>query len=93
MKFSSGKDFRLLVLAVVSLWILSVVGNYFSSLTLLYIVFVALETIPMLYELYEEELNYAASKSGRGMKKLFKDFNSKVINKIPKANAKTRRHM
>ncbi|XP_013716076.2 LOW QUALITY PROTEIN: reticulon-like protein B14 [Brassica napus] len=90
---SSGKDFRLLVLAVVSLWILSVVGNYFSSLTLLYIVFVALETIPMLYELYEEELNYAASKSGRDMKKLFNDFNSKVINKIPKANAKTRRHM
>ncbi|AAF26490.1 unknown protein; 71680-70944 [Arabidopsis thaliana] len=34
---SSGKDFRLLFLAVVSLWILSVVGNYFSSLTLLYI--------------------------------------------------------
>ncbi|CAG7904067.1 reticulon-like protein B14 [Brassica rapa] len=90
---SSGTDFRLLVLAVVSLWILSVVGNYFSSLTLLYIVFVGLETIPMLYELYEEELNYAASKSGMNMKKLFDNFNSKVINKIPKATGKTKRRM
>ncbi|KAJ4874552.1 Reticulon family protein [Raphanus sativus] len=90
---SSGTDFRLLVLAVVSLWMLSVVGNYFSSLTLLYIVFVSLETIPMLYELYEEELNYAASKSGKNMKKLFDKFNSKVINKIPKATGKTNRRM
>ncbi|KAF8080505.1 hypothetical protein N665_0937s0007 [Sinapis alba] len=90
---SSGTDFRLLVLAVVSLWILSVVGNYFSSLTLLYIVFVGMETIPMLYELYEEELNYAASKSGMNMKKLYDNFNSKVINKIPKANGKTKRRM
>ncbi|KAJ0241404.1 Reticulon-like protein B14 [Hirschfeldia incana] len=90
---STGTDFRLLVLAVVSLWILSVVGNYFSSLTLLYIVFVGLETIPMLYELYEEELNYAASKSGMNMKKLFDKFNSKVINKIPKATGKTKRRM
>lgn len=57
------------------------------------VVFVALETIPMLYELYEEELNYAASKSGMNMKRAFDKFNSKVINKIPKANAKTRRHM
>ncbi|CAN6934148.1 hypothetical protein YC2023_079688 [Brassica napus] len=88
---SSGTDFSLLVLAVVSLWILSVIGNYFSSLTLLYIVFVGLETIPMLYELYEEELNYAASKSGMNMKKLFDNFNSKVINKIPKATGKTKR--
>ncbi|KAL0801241.1 hypothetical protein Bca101_056417 [Brassica carinata] len=50
-------------------------------------------TIPMLYELYEEELNYAASKSGMNMKKLFDNFNSKVINKIPKANGKTKRRM
>ncbi|CAN8270718.1 unnamed protein product [Cochlearia groenlandica] len=90
---SSGKDFRLLVLAVASLWILSVVGNYFSSLTLIYIVFLGLETIPMLYEQYEEELNYAASKSGRNMKKLFNNFNSKVINKIPKAHARNKRSM
>lgn len=54
-------------------------------------VFVGLETIPMLYELYEEELNYAASKSGMNMKKLFDNFNSKVINKIPKATGKTKR--
>jgi len=56
-------------------------------------VFVGLETIPMLYEQYEEELTYAASKSGRDMKKLLNKFNSKVINKIPKAQAKTRRTM
>lgn len=55
--------------------------------------FVGLETIPMLYEQYEEELTYAASKSGRDMKKLLNKFNSKVINKIPKAQAKTRRTM
>lgn len=47
----------------------------------------------MLYELYEEELNYAASKSGMNMKKLFDNLNSKVINKIPKATGKTKRRM
>ncbi|XP_010542160.1 PREDICTED: reticulon-like protein B14 isoform X2 [Tarenaya hassleriana] len=85
---SSGKDFRLFVLAVASLWILSVVGNYFSSLTLLYIVFLCLETIPVLYEKYQGELNYVASRSGRDAKKLFDELNTKVISKIPKAHVR-----
>ncbi|KAF3634730.1 Reticulon-like protein B14 [Capsicum annuum] len=36
-EISSGKDFRTFFLAITSLWILSIIGNYFSSLNLLYL--------------------------------------------------------
>ncbi|KAF6145880.1 hypothetical protein GIB67_028875 [Kingdonia uniflora] len=86
-----GKDLTLFLLAIASLWILSVVGTYFSSLNLMYLGFVAIGTIPALYERYEHEVDYLAGKSNRDLRKLYKKFDSKVLNKIPRGPIKQKK--
>lgn len=81
---SSGKDFGHFFLVIALLWILSIIGNYFSSINLLYLGFVCLETLPALYERYEREVDYLATKGNRDAKKLYKKFDARVLNKIPR---------
>ncbi|KAI6677088.1 hypothetical protein NL676_037884 [Syzygium grande] len=81
---SCGKDWRLLFGAIAFLWMLSVLGNYLSSLNLLYFAFVCMETLPALYERYENEVDYLAGKSSRDVKKLYKKLDSKILDKIPR---------
>ncbi|KAM7463508.1 hypothetical protein LguiA_031629 [Lonicera macranthoides] len=90
-EISTGKDFRQFFLAVVSLWILSVIGNYFSSLNLLYLGVVCMETLPALYERYEAEVDHLATRGNRDAKKLYKKFDLKVLNKIPRGPVKEKR--
>ncbi|KAF8378668.1 hypothetical protein HHK36_030017 [Tetracentron sinense] len=88
---ASGKDLTHFLLAIVSLWILSVIGTYFNSLNLLYLGFVSIKTLPVLYERYEEEVDYLASKGNRRVKKLYRKFDSKVLNKIPRGPVKDKK--
>ncbi|KAL4611823.1 hypothetical protein ACB092_08G153600 [Castanea dentata] len=91
-EISSGKDFIYLIVAIFSLWILSVIGTYFSSLNLLYIVFLCAQTLPVFYERYEKEVDYFANRSNRDLKKLYRKFDSKVLNKIPRGPVKDRKY-
>ncbi|KAK9277369.1 hypothetical protein L1049_006911 [Liquidambar formosana] len=86
-----GKDLTLFFVAISSLWVLSVIGTYFSTLNLLYIGFLCIETLPALYERYETEVDYLASKGNRDMKKLYKKLDSNVLNKIPRGPVKERK--
>lgn len=43
-----------------------------------------METLPALYERYENEVDYLAGKSSRDVKKLYKKFDSKILDKIPR---------
>lgn len=52
---------------------------------------VCLETLPALYERYEEEVDHLATKGNRDAKKLYKKFDSKVLNKIPRGPVKEKR--
>ncbi|XP_016509564.2 reticulon-like protein B9 [Nicotiana tabacum] len=88
---SSGKDFRTFFLAITFLWVLSVIGNYFSSLNLFYLGFLCLASIPAMYEKYQDEVDYLASKGNQDMKKLYKKFDNKVLNKIPRGPVKERK--
>ncbi|KAL3731424.1 hypothetical protein ACJRO7_028322 [Eucalyptus globulus] len=81
---SSGNDWRLLFGAIAFLWMLSVLGNYVSSWNLLYFAFVCIETLPALYERYENQVDHLAGKSRRRAKKLYKKFDSEVLDKIPR---------
>ncbi|XP_073049069.1 reticulon-like protein B14 [Primulina eburnea] len=81
---SSGKDLKTFLMAITFLWILSGIGNYFRSLNLIYTGFVCLVTLPALYERYQHEVDYLASKGNKDMKKLYKKFDAKVLNKIPR---------
>ncbi|CAN4124871.1 unnamed protein product [Withania somnifera] len=89
-EISSGKDFRTFS-SITSLWILSIIGNYFSSLNLLYLGFVCLATLPALYERYQNEVDYLVSQGNQDMKKLYNKFDTEVLNKIPRGPVKQKK--
>ncbi|KAI3467054.1 hypothetical protein Pfo_023717 [Paulownia fortunei] len=88
---SSGKDLKTFFMAIVFLWILSGIGNYSSSLNLLYTGFLGLMTLPALYERYQNQVDYLASKGNRDMKKLYRKIDSKILNKIPRGPVKEKK--
>ncbi|XP_059641265.1 reticulon-like protein B9 isoform X2 [Cornus florida] len=88
-----GNDPKLFFLAIVSLWILSVIGYYFSCLNLLFFGLLSLETLPFLYERYEEEVDYFAGRVNRRMRKMYKNFDSNFLGKIPKGPLKEKKDM
>ncbi|XP_042502318.1 reticulon-like protein B9 [Macadamia integrifolia] len=83
-----GKELSLFIPVIVSLWILSVIGTNISTLNLLYFGFLCMITLPPLYERHENEMEYLASKSNQDIKKLYKKFDSNVLNKIPRGPVK-----
>ncbi|CAL1390830.1 unnamed protein product [Linum trigynum] len=78
-----GRDPGLFILAIVFLYILSVVGTCFSFLNFLYLGYVGLQTVPILYERYEAEVDYIAGTLMRDMRRAYRKFDSRVLNKIP----------
>ncbi|KAK6925335.1 Reticulon [Dillenia turbinata] len=83
-----GKDLRLFLLAIAVLWFMSVIGNFVSSMNLLFFGLLCLETLPFLYERYEEDVDYIASRVAQNMKRLFRKFDSQFLNKIPRGPVK-----
>ncbi|KAJ6976129.1 hypothetical protein NC653_031837 [Populus alba x Populus x berolinensis] len=59
---ASGKDLKKFLKVIAVLWVLSVIGSWFSFLTLLYLLFVMLMTAPMLYEKNEDAVDIYAEK-------------------------------
>ncbi|ONK68444.1 uncharacterized protein A4U43_C05F11590 [Asparagus officinalis] len=81
-----GKDLKMFLLAILSLWIISVIGSCCSALNLLYFGFLCLHTLPALYEQYEGEVDHIASKGSQDLKKIYNKFDTKVLDKIPRAS-------
>ncbi|PNT09600.1 hypothetical protein POPTR_012G054100v4 [Populus trichocarpa] len=79
-----GKQPALFFVAIFCLYILSVIGNYFTFLNFLYLCFVCLQTLPFLYNKYEDEVERYAGKLTREVKKMYRRFDSNVLNKIPR---------
>ncbi|KAB2624240.1 reticulon-like protein B14 [Pyrus ussuriensis x Pyrus communis] len=84
LEISSGKDLKLLFLAMACLWILSVIGNHISLLNLLYTIIVFGGTVPALYERYGAHLDTFAAKRIQDVKDLYRLF----LNKIPRREAR-----
>ncbi|MCL7028803.1 hypothetical protein MKW94_022492 [Papaver nudicaule] len=59
------------IAVIPGLWVLSVVGAWCNFLTLFYIVFVLLHTVPVLYERYEDQVDNFAEKAKHEMKKQY----------------------
>nr|XP_043613989.1 reticulon-like protein B9 [Erigeron canadensis] len=53
-----GHELRLFCLAIVTISILSTIGNYITTMNLLFIVFLGIGMLPCLYENNEEEVDY-----------------------------------
>ncbi|XVF13048.1 hypothetical protein REPUB_Repub08aG0174100 [Reevesia pubescens] len=88
---ASGRDLKKFLSVIAGLWVLSIVGSCWNSLTLFYIVFVLLHTVPVLYEKYEDKVDPFAEKAWHEIKKQYAVFNAKVLSKIPRGPLKEKK--
>ncbi|XP_028554641.1 reticulon-like protein B9 [Dendrobium catenatum] len=79
--------------AIASLWIISILGSSCSSLNLLYFGYLCIQILPVLYENYEGEVDHLVTEGSRSLRKLYRKFDSKVLNKIPRGPVKDQKHI
>ncbi|KAE9605353.1 hypothetical protein Lal_00024660 [Lupinus albus] len=88
---STGKDVTLFFVTITCLWIMSAIGTYVNTFNLVYIMFLCMITLPLMYERYEYEVDYIASKGNQDLRRLFKKLDSQVLNKIPRGPVKEKK--
>ncbi|KAK2654015.1 hypothetical protein Ddye_013871 [Dipteronia dyeriana] len=92
---ASGKDLKMFLGVIAGLWVVSIVGNWCNFLTLFYIGFVLLFTVPVIYEKYEDHIDAFGEKATVEFKKQYKVFDEKVLRqvlaKIPKGLVKEKK--
>ncbi|KAL8229961.1 hypothetical protein R6Q57_014861 [Mikania cordata] len=88
---SSGENLIEFFAVILALWMTSVIGNYFSSLNLLFFSVICLGTLPALYEEYENEVDHLIRKGRKDATKMLKKFDAEVLKKIPKGNVKEKK--
>ncbi|KAL7108330.1 hypothetical protein ACP275_06G105500 [Erythranthe tilingii] len=89
----SGKDLKKFLAVIAGLWVLSMLGSCFNFLTLFYICFVLLHTVPLLYEKYDDQIDAFAEKAEVELKKQYAVFDAKVLSKIPKGPLKDKKFL
>ncbi|XP_022738168.1 reticulon-like protein B3 [Durio zibethinus] len=88
---ASGRDLKKFLSVIAGLWVLSIVGTWCNFLTLFYIVFVILHTVPVLYEKYEDKVDPFAEKVMHEINKQYAVFDAKVLSKIPRGPSKEKK--
>ncbi|KAM2281785.1 hypothetical protein COP2_043265 [Malus domestica] len=88
---ASGRDLKTFLGVIAVLWILSVVGKWFNFLTLFYIIFVLLHTLPVIYEKYDDQIDAFGEKAWIEIKKQYAVFDAKVLSKIPRGPVKEKK--
>ncbi|BAF18016.1 reticulon-like protein B1 [Oryza sativa Japonica Group] len=91
-EIGQGHDLKKFLIVVVGLWVLSVLGSCCNFLTLFYIVFMVLYTVPVLYEKYEDQIDAFGEKAMIELKKYYAIFDEKCLSKIPKGPLKNKKH-
>ncbi|KAK8630947.1 hypothetical protein V6N13_079717 [Hibiscus sabdariffa] len=86
LEIASGRNPKKFLMVVAAFWVLSIVGSWCNFLTLFYISFVLLHTVPVLYEKYEDKVDPFAEKAMVEIKKQYAVFDAKVLSKIPKGD-------
>jgi len=87
-----GRDIKKFLMVIAGLWLFSVLGSCCNFLTLVYIVFVVLHTVPVLYEKYEDQIDSYGEKGWVEIKKQYAVFDEKVLSKVPRGPAKDKKH-
>ncbi|URE32105.1 Reticulon [Musa troglodytarum] len=78
----------LLPQAIASLWVVSVIGSYCSSLTLAYLGLLCVLALPALYERYEDEVDHLATRGSEDLKRFYQKLDSRILGKIPRGPVK-----
>ncbi|KAM3231710.1 reticulon-like protein B1 [Capsicum annuum] len=89
---ASGDDLKKFLYAIFGLWIVSIVGRWFSLLTLVYLIFVMMLTVPCLYEKYEDQVNAYGKMAIKELRKQYSQVDEKVLQKIPIPFIKDSKH-
>lgn len=84
-EIASGRDLKKFLSVIAALWVLSIVGSWCNFLTLFYIAFVLLHTVPVIYEKYEDRVDSFSEKAWAEIKKQYAVFDAKVLSKIPRS--------
>ncbi|KAJ4734028.1 Reticulon-like protein [Rhynchospora pubera] len=87
-----GRDLKKFLMVIAGLWVLSIVGSWFDFLTLSYIGFILLHTVPALYEKYEDKVDEIAERGLSEANKHYKVLDEKVLSKIPRGPAKSKKY-
>jgi len=87
-----GRDLKKFLIVIAGLWLLSVLGSCCNFLTLSYIVFMVLYTVPVLYEKYEDKVDAFGEKAMIELRKYYAIFDEKCLSKIPKGPLKDKKH-
>ncbi|KAJ4796793.1 Reticulon-like protein [Rhynchospora pubera] len=88
---ASGKDLRMFLTVIASLWIISVIGSSCNFTTLLYFGFLCVHTLPALYERYQAEVDHLLERGREDLRKFYDKFDSKILNKIPRGPIKNKK--
>ncbi|CAL9051140.1 unnamed protein product [Musa banksii] len=86
-----GRDLKKFLSVIAGLWVFSIIGNFCNFLTLFYIAFVTLHTVPPLYEKYEDKVDAFAEKAQTEFKKHYSVIHAKYLSKIPKGPLKDKK--
>nr|XP_018681871.1 PREDICTED: reticulon-like protein B5 isoform X2 [Musa acuminata subsp. malaccensis] len=87
-----GQDLKKFLAVIAVLWILSTVGSSVNFLTLVYITFMTLLTVPVLYEKYEDKIDASAEKAIARIKQQYAVFDAKVLSMIRRGPLKAKKH-
>jgi hypothetical protein len=85
-----GRDLKKFLSVVAGLWVLSILGSCFNFLTLFYIAFVLLHTVPVFYEKYKDQVDSFAEKAMVELNRQYIVFDGKVLSKIPRGPLKNK---
>nr|XP_027123406.1 reticulon-like protein B9 [Coffea arabica] len=91
LRVACGNEPKLFFLGLISLWILGVIGNYISTLNLLFFSILCAETLPFLYEQYEDEADNLAGKLYKQMRSTYRKVETDVLAKIPRGPLKEKK--
>ncbi|WOL20510.1 reticulon-like protein B1 [Canna indica] len=86
-----GRDLKKFLPVIAGLWNVSSIANSCNFLTLFYIVFVILHTVPVLYEKYEDKVDAFAEKAEAEFRKHYAVVHAKYLSKIPKGPFKDKK--
>ncbi|CAM6039140.1 unnamed protein product [Sphagnum compactum] len=86
-----GKDFKLFLKVIAVLWIFSTVAGWFSLLTLVYICIILAQTLPFIYDKYEDVIDHHANRISEQAQVHYKKLDENVFSKIPRAPAKEKK--
>ncbi|KAF2315550.1 hypothetical protein GH714_040057 [Hevea brasiliensis] len=88
---AAGRDVKKFLTVIAGLWILSIIGSWCNFLTLFYIAFVLLHSVPVSYEKYENQVDSFSEKAWIEIKQQYAVFEAKVLSKIPKGPLKEKK--